>query len=161
MKKNVQNFTVVKSSHTIMDRTIERFSSWMELKKCVAWLLCLCKNVQEKVKRDKTTIVTKQESTKSVNPSSLCGANPLSVDELKWAEKEIVKFVQKKSFQEEINSLTGPEASKTARRPGIKKTSVIYKLDPTMIDGILCVGGCLTNAPITEESKHYVIIPKE
>jgi hypothetical protein len=124
--KNMQNFAVTQnSSPSIMDRIIERFSSWMKLKKCIAWLLRLCRNPRKKISRDKNT-TTKPESTKTIKP--------LSVDELKHREREIVKFIQRRSFQEEIDSLTSPAAHNTVTKPAIKKSSVIYKLDPIMID---------------------------
>ena len=152
VKTSVQNFAVVQGpSRFIMDRIMERYSSWMQLKKCIAWLLRLRRNLRRKSNRDEGTII-KPAPTKTVKP--------LSVEELKQGEKEIVKFVQR-SFQEEIDSLTCLEALNTVAKPAIKKTSVIYKLDPEMIDGVLCVGGRLANAPIAEENKHPVIIPKD
>ena len=145
----MQNFAVVNSSHILMDGIIELFSSWMKLKKFVAWLLRLRRNLRKRIGRDENITVAKPELTETIKP--------LSVDEIECGEKEIVKFVQRRSFQEEINSLTSLEAPNTST---IKKSSAIYKLDPRMIKGVLCVGGRLTNAPITEESKHPVIIPK-
>jgi hypothetical protein len=54
--KNAQNFAVAQnSSPSIMDRIIKRFSSWMKLKKCIAWLLRLCQNLRKKISRDKNT----------------------------------------------------------------------------------------------------------
>ena len=44
-----------------------------------------------------------------------------------------------------------------SRRKEIKS---IYKLNPVIVNGLLCVGGCLSRAPIQEESKHPVILPK-
>ena len=37
---------------------------------------------------------------------------------------------------------------------------LIYKLDPKLEDGLLCVGGQLRNAPIPTETKHPLILPK-
>ena len=152
VKANVQNFAVVNSSHITMDGIIERFSSWMELRKCVAWLLRYRRNLLKKIGRDEDTTVIKPDSAQTIKH--------LTVDEIECGEKEIVKFVQSRSFQDEINSLTDPEARNTKTKFTIKKSSVTYKLDPRMINGVLCVGGRLTNAPIIEGSKHPVIIPK-
>ena len=43
----------------------------------------------------------------------------------------------------------------------MKKTSSICKLDPQLNDQLLHIGGRLRKAPIQEESKHQIIIPKE
>ena len=34
------------------------------------------------------------------------------------------------------------------------------KLDPILVNGILCVGGCLHHSSISSEARHPVIIPK-
>ena len=45
----------------------------------------------------------------------------------------------------------------------VKKTSTIYKLAPMKIDGLLYVGGCLTQASIPKinAAKHQLILPKK
>ena len=42
----------------------------------------------------------------------------------------------------------------------IKKSSKIVKLDPRIIDGLLCVGGRIANGPFKQDAKHQVILPK-
>ena len=40
----------------------------------------------------------------------------------------------------------------------VKKSSPICKLNQVIFNGLLCVGGRLSLAPIQEESKHPVIL---
>ena len=80
--------------------------------------------------------------------------NPLSVDEIKCAEMEIVRCVQATSFREEVSCLDeskGDNATKRIKHNFIKKSSSIYSLDPQLQDGILRVGGHLKYAPIVQE----------
>ena len=79
---------------------------------------------------------------------------PTSVSELKESEKEILKFVQKQSFQEEL--VLPRQRSKT-----FSKSSHIYKLDPILEDGLIRVGGRLQQAPISDNAKHPIILPKK
>lgn len=74
----------------------------------------------------------------------------LTVDDLKEAELEIIRHCQSKKFQEEINSLQKGEP--------VKRSSLIYKLNPSLQDGILRVGGRLNRAAMPEESKHPAIL---
>ena len=37
----------------------------------------------------------------------------------------------------------------------------MIKLDPVLIEGILCVSGCLQNSPLQDETKHPAILPKD
>ena len=43
----------------------------------------------------------------------------------------------------------------------VKSKSPLRKLCPTLIDGVLCVGGRLQNAAILTEVKHPVLLPKK
>jgi hypothetical protein len=80
----------------------------------------------------------------------------LTVDELKAAEKVILRCVQQKYFPEEIAVLQKQKSKQAC----IKKSSPLSKLDPIFQDDLLLVGGRLRHAPIPEYSKHPVILPK-
>lgn len=93
---------------------------------------------------------------------------PISVEEMHSAEIEILKYVQRQSFREELSCLQNKETDvkrtksvQTDRRRSVKKSSSIVKLDPELRDGLLCVGGRLRHAPIEEEQRHPVILPKK
>ena len=50
---------------------------------------------------------------------------------------------------------------RASRARSVKKSSSIAKLDPELRDGLLCVGGRLRHAPIEQERRHPVILPKK
>jgi hypothetical protein len=50
---------------------------------------------------------------------------------------------------------------KGAKTTHVKKSSPLRKLDPIWKDGLLLVGGRLRHAPIPENAKHPILLPKE
>ncbi|CAB4015368.1 Hypothetical predicted protein, partial [Paramuricea clavata] len=84
------------------------------------------------------------------------------VDEIIQAEKEIMRYVQRNNFQEELSILSKSVTREDvdAKIASVKKSSPIHKLDPKLSDNLLCVGGRLRNAPIPSETKHPFILPK-
>ena len=94
--------------------------------------------------------------------------SPISVEEMRSAEKEVLKYVQRQCFREELVCLQGKESEvelkksvRASRARSVKKSSSIAKLDPELLDGLLCVGGRLRHAPIEQERRHPVILPKK
>jgi len=90
----------------------------------------------------------------------------INVDEINRAEKEVLKFVQRQSFEEEMSRLEQKGAGNSSKRCKeqeslVKKTSAIYKLAPMKIDGLLYVGGRSTQASIPNAAKHQLILPKK
>ena len=85
---------------------------------------------------------------------------PISVDEMRNAEMEIIKNVQKKHFHDELSRLVSI-SGESKKFLTVKKPSQLYRLDPIMEDDIIRVGGRLLNSPLPEESKHPIILPKE
>ena len=75
----------------------------------------------------------------------------ITLRELERAEKEILRHVQGRAFPEELNYSVKP----------VKKSSRLYKLDPRVINGLLCVSGRLRNASLPSETKNQIILPKE
>ena len=67
---------------------------------------------------------------------------------LREPRKKILKHVQGRAFPEELNY-----PIKT-----VKKSSRLYKLDPHVKDGLLCVGGRLRNASLPSETKNQIIL---
>ncbi|XP_046583554.1 uncharacterized protein LOC124290772 [Haliotis rubra] len=139
IKNTVESFVQVNTTVCGMDRLLERFSSWLKLKKATAWLL-----------RFKQWLLQRSKGTEF---TSAVYQKHLTVQELKTAEVQLVKYLQRCHFHEEIDC--------RKRGEQVKKSSPLYKLDPVLnCLGVLCVGGRLGNAPIPEESKHPMIIPK-
>ena len=87
---------------------------------------------------------------------------PITVDEMRIAEREVLKYVQSTNFTEELNNCreSSNETSKPTRKTLVKKSSAILKLDLILVDCLLRVGGRLRRASIPEDAKHQVIVPK-
>ena len=134
-----------------IDKVFERFSSWFKVKKFVPWMLRLRANLRDAAaKKRQGEAVEDEEENVAIEKKF----KPLEVEELKAAEKAIIKFVQGASFYKELLSL------KTAHKQ-VKKSSSIVKLDPVLIEGIMYVGGRLHNSPLTQEPKHPALLPKD
>ena len=85
-----------------------------------------------------------KESSKTIQP--------LSVEKLHEAEIQIVKFLQRKYFSDELQSLS---TGKT-----VKGSSRLVSLDPFLDNnGIIRVGGRLNYAPIKFSRKYQILIP--
>lgn len=78
-----------------INKAIEKFSSWTRLKTIMAWVLRYKQNLSRQKQRCKAKEVISYQSDVSE-------IKPLSVSEVNEAEKEIVKFVQKQSLNEEF-----------------------------------------------------------
>ena len=90
---------------------------------------------------------------------------PITIEEMNKAGREILTHVQNDSFKEEIATLKVAsvilERAGTAKpkKPQVKKLSRIFKLDPQLMDGLLRVGGRLENAPVKLDVRHPIILP--
>ncbi len=144
IKREIQaHFVVSNAGIDSMNQLFGNFSSWSRLKKIIAWVLRYRERLKASCKRRKRGSLLVLKSSEV--------SEPISVDEIDRAEKEVLKFVQRQSFQEEISCLNekrkGNESDDSKnnkqKKSLIKKSSAIYKLDPVKIDGLLCVGGRL------------------
>ncbi len=130
------------------------FSTWMRLKRAVAWLLRLKSILSElhkkrKVKAEQSRHTMTTRKGKQENPDSYV----LSVQDMEDAEVAIIRFCQKQGYLQEI----------TCFQKGMKnvgRSSPIYKLDPVLDNGILRVGGRLSKMAMPTEQKHPAILPK-
>ena len=137
MKKEVKACisSIGKPSSLLSDYFL-KCSSWLRLKKVVAWLLRYRDNLLKASTSDKS----RREVPKFITP-----------EEMERAEREILKHVQEQAFPEEFNY----------PKKQVKKSSRLFKLDPCIINGLLCVGGRLRNATIPLEIKNPIILLKE
>ena len=115
----------------------QRISSWYRLKKVFAWIL-----------RYRSHLLMASKSRQSVQLKS-----PVSVEEMDRADKAILQNVQQTAFPAEVHQLTGPSGSKHVRR-----SSPLFKLDPVLRNGLLCVGGRLSCARISLGAKRQIIL---
>ena len=133
---------------------LDRFASWFRAKRAVA--VCL------RLKR----CLKKEKKSERVRPACY---QPVHVEEIGRAEKEIIRCLQYEHFKDEILALsslqTGIEfhdrKKAKQRNLDLTKCSSLYRLDPYLdTDGLLRVGGRLRNASISEGAKHPVILPR-
>ena len=132
-----------------------RFSQWRRLKKFVAWILRYRANLRRAVERSKSGPLPLNKAAR---------LEPITVEEMNKAEREILIHVQKESFMEEIATLKVASViveragTTKAKKPQVKKSSRIFKLDPQLMDGLLRVGGRLEKAPVKLDAKHPIIL---
>lgn len=134
------------AEEAMLTKMSKRFTSWQRLRVAVA-LLWRYKNFLVKAYR-------------------LRHGSTVTVQELKDAEIEIIKYVQRQSFPREMVHLKEHRTSRSkrevnSRKKMVERSSPTYKLNPLLLDDVLCVGGRLANATIPERSKHPPILPKE
>ena len=131
-----------------------KFSSWHRLKRSVAWLFrykSALRAARDRRLRGESALTQKR-------------VRPLTVEEMQEAEYEIIKAVQRESFSNEITSIQKEESYASGNPTelrSINRSSSICKLDPTLKDSILCVGGRLRNSAISEHAKNPMILPKD
>ena len=68
-------------------------------------------------------------------------------------EREVIMFDQSRAFAEERRAIEKGNC--------VKKSSVLAKLDPILVNGLLHVGGRLSRAPLHDDWKHQIIIAKD
>lgn len=132
------------------------FSQWDRLKKFVAWILRYRANLRR-------AVVCCKSGPMPLNNAARI--EPMTVEEMNKAEREILTQVQKESFKKEIATLK--VASIKVEREGaakpkiaqVKKSSRIFKLDPQLTDSLLRGGGRLEKAPFQLDAKHPIILP--
>ena len=137
----------------MLDLMIQRFSPWYALKKGVARILQFKDYIRRKLhfKGDPTV-----ERDVPHPPGEL------SLENLKFAERSIISYVQKVSFPEVIDAL---RSSKSTRQEKVMLRNTgslgsIYKLKPLLDkEGMLRVGGRLENASLAYGSKHQLLLP--
>ncbi len=153
VKQAHETLLVKASAQDSLEEIFNRFSSLKNLKKFVAWMLRYRANLQK-------VITSTNTERNKIDRSSLV-IHPISVDEIRNAEAEIITKVQKKHFHEDLSRLTTSVSKDPKKTPTVKKSSKLYKLDPVIKDGVVCVGGRLSNSPLSEESKHPIILPRD
>ena len=88
----------------------------------------------------------------------------LQVNELKIAERNVVRCVQRTSFPEIITALhkEGTESAKIDVKRNLQNIgSCLYQLNPMLKDNLIVVGGRLQFASINEEAKHPMVLPSK
>ncbi|XP_057677992.1 uncharacterized protein LOC130907200 [Corythoichthys intestinalis] len=125
--------TKTKEQRSLLDR-LQNFSDWNRTVQAIARLKRLAKQL--------TGLKTRSNDT-------------TTVEERKDAEQFIIKMVQEEVFRDEIKSL------KRAKDLQRNKSFELHKLNPFMDNqGILRVGGRLTQSTLHPHIKHPAILPR-
>ena len=128
-----------------VNKLFQHYSSWYLLKRGVAWILKLRKELLRRVNIKRNSLTT---------PDDTCDKSVISYQNLKEAEKAILVFIQQQEFPMEMNILT----SGNSRVPS---SSPIRNLDPFLDEGLIRVGGRLDKSNMPVQMKHPVILPKD
>ncbi|XP_064621090.1 uncharacterized protein LOC135483946 [Lineus longissimus] len=118
-----------------LSQLISRSSSWTALRRRVAVLLKFVSYLQSK-KKDSGV-----QFEKKITPSDL--------DE---ASKAIMRCIQREVYARDIDAIR--------KKDGVSSSSSLASLNPLLVDGVLRVGGRISRAPISFDSKHPMIVPK-
>jgi hypothetical protein len=130
-KKEVRRVTLMSTSQIENRIPIEKFSSLIKLKRVTAYCLRFVNNMRRSKEQRQN--------------------GPLTLNEITTATNELIKIAQRGSFSEEINQL---EQNKPLRTK-----SKLLSLNPFLHDGILRVGGRLSNSQYDFHKKHPAILP--
>ena len=145
LKKETKSFAVaVVQQEDIIVYLEERICNWSKFKRIIALLLCYKIKLPQHIRSKK--------GWKGANTIN-CNDRLFNLEDLKRAEKEVIKSVQQRHFKEEIMALHNGNS--------LKSSSKIVKLDPFLDqDGILKVGGRIGKCDISYEIQHPTLLPK-
>ena len=133
--KNVRcNVAVVCGTNPIND-LLKRSSSWMKVLKLTAWLIRFKRYME---------VMYGKRTDRSID------IGPLKVGELKQAEQDIIRLMQKEAFHDELTHLSTTPCKKGKLR----------KLSPFLQDGIIKIGGRVRNMQKVDVM-HPIILPKD
>ena len=136
LKRETKSFAVaVVQKEDVIEYLEEKISSWSKFKRIISLLLCYKRKLLQHSRIEKGWT-----GTNSIN----CNDRLFNLEELKRAEKEVIKSVQQRHFKEEIIALHNGNS--------MKSSSKIVKLDPFLDqDGILKVGRRIGKCNISDE----------
>ena len=124
-----------------MERIVNSYFSWINLQRAVAWIVKFANWLKS--------------GRKSTPSKYLC------MKELNQAKTLIAITVQRQTFANEIKDLKPKGNSEDKLR--VSPRSSIVKLRPMICkeDGLLRVSGRISEAPITYDAKHQIILPHD
>ena len=129
-----------------------QYSSWYKFRRAVAWLLRFVEFVKGR------------RHLRVSSPVDVPSCGRLSIDELRYAEAQIIKYVQKSAFLPVIKALqdAGHEEPEKLTLKNIGSFGSVYKLRPFLDgEGMLRVGGRLQYSTLEYQSKHQLLLPSK
>ena len=153
--------TAKREKYATLPERLEYFSSWFRAKRAVAVCLRYRRSLLEKT-RGKETNMNGMKTRSAAREY-----RPVDVDELREAEQEIIRHVQKEAFREEMSKLkkitTDYEAHREDTRSRIRKikeASSLFRLDPFLDhSNLVRIGGRIKQASVSQGVKHPIVLP--
>ena len=140
------NKTAISEEFSVLTMLENKCSSWYRLVRRMAAIVKFISNTKTRVKSGKITKTKRPEKKYA-----------LSSQEIKEAEKLVLKLTQRKYMLAELELLT----KRSTGGKAIRKFSSLYRLSPCLDDdGLICVGGRLRNSGLGPDKKHPVVVPK-
>ena len=128
------------SSDCLLTKLEETITSWRKMVRVV-------KTMKSFIKRCRT----RKESR---------GKFIISVEDLQSSERSIITLLQLKYLSKQLKFYQTEQVESSTKRS--RKTDRLWKLDPFVgYDGILRVGGRLSNSSLPDEEKHPIILPSK
>ncbi|XP_076839331.1 uncharacterized protein LOC143484479 [Brachyhypopomus gauderio] len=158
------NTVKVEESTEPMSQLIGYYSDWNKLKRSVAWIVkikdALWKWKEESKEASRAIDQTEKDTGKRrlelerhmKKFKATSGNKSLTLEDLDTAEAEIIRFSQRQHFGEEIKVLQ--------KGNNLSRSSALFRLNPTLQDGTLRVGGRLNKSAMPENAKHPAILSK-
>ena len=145
LKRKTKSFAAaVVQQEDVIGYLEERIPIWSKFKRIITLLLCYKRKLLQHIRSKK--------GWKGANTIN-CNDRLFNLEELKIAEKEVIKSVQQRHFKEEIMALHNGNS--------LKSSSKIGKLDLFLDqDGMLKVGGRIGKCGISDEIQHPTLSPK-
>ncbi|KAJ8398398.1 hypothetical protein AAFF_G00426530 [Aldrovandia affinis] len=145
VKGNTITVNCLNTSNGATCKLLEYYSSWKKLQRAVAWWL-KCKKLLL-LRCQKTKVIVTRSKSKERQQG-------LTVEDLDEAEKAILLHEQQRYFE--------PELTLLKKGTPVKADSSLRKLDPILNDeGILRIGGRISNAAIPVSLKNLIILPRD
>ena len=130
---------------------LEYFSTWYRAKRAIAVCIKFVRKLHERIAKKQVHIDVKSERR---------SYTPVSVDDMRHAEKVILRLLQLQEFPEEAKLLMKPR--KQNGQVTRKRQGRLHRFDPYMgTDGLIRVGGRIRRANVPRDLAHPVILPKQ
>ena len=124
-----------------IEKLVASTSCWNKLLRRICWLKRVIRIFKNRIARKKGLQMEQ------------CHAGPLTLSEIRAAEKVVFTATQERYYHSELETL---------RRNGIvKPSSSLLRLQPFVKDGLLRVGGRLSQADLCEDARHPIILPPD
>ena len=165
VKKSISLVTNLEQTYADLPSRLEYYSDLFRAKRAIA----LCLQYRQKLH---VKVLDKIAPTRSSQQATPAPNGPLSitVEAMEKAEAQIIKAVQASCFQKELKALSSVQKledhkdkpSDSRMKHTLTSCSPLFKLDPFLdSNGILRVGGRLTQANMSNNFKFPIVLPKK